>query len=179
MIKRITCAHDKKKAMFVAASVLIILSIVSSCKKNSKSPTVTESQEMKFALNGTVISYNTCQARVDTINGVVQMQIIGQNSVSDGSGKFAVVIYSDILFSGEVIPVAVVPNEPKTMYLGYFPDPNDDYFTIEQNPVGVVNITNIGSGFIQGTFSGNLYSSTDPADLKYTLTGGSFTAKMQ
>jgi hypothetical protein len=174
-----------KKILVLSIAIFSIAVVFNSCKKNSDNNPVTTTSSMKLTLNGTALNYNTCRVQNFTINGSVQTQITGQNAadVSSGSYYFNIVIYSDMnsLKTGDAFQVETSAYEANSMGLSYSPDPSDIFETQAENPQGTVTFTGVGSGFIQGTFSGKLFATTDLAgtNVKYTVTGGSFTAKMQ
>ncbi len=174
-----------KKIFVLSIAIFSIAVVFTSCKKNSDNKPVTTASSMKLALNGTALSYNSCRIQNFKINGSLQSQITGQNdaNVSTGNYYFNIVIYSDMnsLKVGDTFQVATSAYEPNTMGLYYSPDSADLFETQSAATQGIVTITGVGSGFIQGTFSGKLFTTTDFAgtDVKYLVTDGTFNAKMK
>ena len=175
-----------KTLPLIIVLALLSASIVSSCKKETKTPVVElETQGMKFTVNDTALSYNSCRVQNFNIDSKIQTQITGQNTtdIYKGYYYFTITIYRDMnsLKAGDAFQVETSSEEANAMFLAYSPDPSAVYFTQALNPQGKVTITSLGSGFIQGTFSGQLFDAADlaGAHLKYTITEGTFTAKMQ
>ncbi len=140
---------------------------------------------MKFSLNGNVINYNNCTATVGPLATTAEILITGQNltGATPSADNFEIAILHDInsLKAGDVFQASATQYAPESMSFLYFPGSGVFYFiTQNKNPIGTVTITNVSSTYISGTFSGTIFSSSDPNGVgtKYVVTNGAFTAKI-
>jgi len=165
---------------------VIVTSIAfSSCKKSSTpAPVPSTTTSMKLTANGTALSFNDCQEVEIDVNDAPQTTFTGVNVTGGkpGDERFEVDIMHSptTLKAGQTYPAATSFAQPGGSALFYYPNANDTYITQPKNPQGTVTITEVTATTISGTFSGKLFADNDfdGITVVYTITNGSFTAKI-
>jgi len=166
---------------------LIILCLIAgtsftACKKSSNSKPADNSsntESMKFTLNGKAVSYDNCIISDESITGQKQFGLLGAGEKDDNF--LSIVVYADIknLKAGDTFNAASSIYQPNGMVINYSADANDSFYTVTGVPQGSVTFTEVTSTVIKGTFTtAKLYDFFDDkgTDLKYTVSNGSFTA---
>jgi hypothetical protein len=171
-----------KKTQTLLLAVLGIALVFNSCKKSSHSPV--SSPSMKLTYNGTALSFNSCLALSATVGSTDEVLITGDNVTgsnhSDNSFEVDIVHSITALKAGQTFPAATAFTQAESSTLFFFTNATDTFVSQPKNPYGTVTITGVTSTTITGTFSGTLYAVSDFSglDLKYTITDGTFTAKI-
>jgi len=161
---------------------LIAGASLSACKKSSdnKPSTSSDTYSMKFTLNGTAISYNSCAVADVEVNSDKYTEFIGLNG-KDLNNSFQVEVIADYtkITAGQTFKVTSDYLAQGTAILFYSPDGTNYFNTQVAAPEGTVTITDVTATTIKGTFSGKLYSADDSnaETLKYTVTSGTFVAQ--
>jgi hypothetical protein len=167
---------------------LLVAVLFSACNKTTvttRSTGNTGNYSMAFAYNNTSVSFNTCFATQSTVNNSSQFLILGYNTTGNkvSNNSFEVDLYANIdsIKVGQVFPASTTFLQHGTMALYFSPDTVNTYVTQTAKPVGSVTITAITATEIKGTFSGDLFGEFDSngSNLLYTISSGSFTAKLE
>jgi hypothetical protein len=169
----------KKNLIKLSILFLVATFSITACKKSTTSPSG-GSYFMKFNLNTTAVSYNTCNLVDITANGIKQLNVLGSNT--GGKDSFSIDIVADYttLKVGQTFTGQSDYFTPKGVLIAYFAPNGSDYGTQIADSSAVVKITAVNSTAIAGTFSARLYDDADlNADtLKYTVSAGSFNAQL-
>jgi hypothetical protein len=158
----------------------------SSCKKSSNNPTPdnTVTSSMKLTANGTDINFNDCEEIEIDVNGQAQTTFTGYQVAngkhSDVSFGLNVVHDPTTFKAGQTFQASSSFDPTNSATLVFWPNSTDSYMLDATAPQGTVTITAVTATTISGTFSGKLYVFNDPtaATQVYTITNGSFTAKI-
>jgi hypothetical protein len=174
-----------KNLSHVLMAVIVTSIVFSTCKKSSTpAPAPSTTSSMKLNANGTALSFNNCEQFSITANGMVQTEFISKSVVNGkfGDQEFEVDIIHDpaTLKAGQTYQVAGTYVQQDAAMITYYPNASDIFTTQPGNPVGTVTITEVTSTTISGTFAGKLFAWSDTAGntFVYTITNGSFTAKI-
>lgn len=160
---------------------LIAATSLAACKKSSDNKPSTSNYSMTLNANGTAVSYSSCVVADIDANGSKYTEIVGVNQKTpNNSFSIEIVAGTSSLKAGQTYQVTADYLGANTATLFYDTDDTHSYTTQAANPVGSVTITSVTSTTLKGTFSGKLYSGDDynAADLKYTITSGSFVGQM-
>src|SRR6185437_2688949 len=173
-----------KKTLKLLVAVLCIALAFSACKKNKGNSPTGGATSMKFTVNGTAVSYNTCLELTATINDIDHLVITGDNinGAKHSDDNFELEIIHDLatLKAGQTFQVSADFSSANSVNIWYSPNATDSFVSQAGNPNGSVTITAVTSTTITGTFQGKLYGESDYSgtDLKYTVTNGAFTARI-
>lgn len=133
---------------------------------------------MKLDTNNKVVNYNSCSTAGETFNGQADTYI----SSEGGSGQFTIILNKPpgSLKTGQVFEAQSIKSlaTDNCATFNYVPTSNSDdvygYPSSEFQPVGSVTLTEVTSTDIKGTFSAEIFYTSDGTDLLYTITNGTF-----
>jgi len=139
---------------------------------------------MKLTLNGNDLNFNDCEELEADVNDQKQTAITGY-VIANGKPtdvNFGLNIVHDpaTLQAGQTYPAVSSFGQTDCASFFYWPNSTDMYVNQRNNPQGVITITAVTPTTISGTFSCKLFAGVDidGINVLYTITNGSFTAKI-
>jgi hypothetical protein len=167
--------------LYIAFVFLVVVSFWG-CKKSVANPGIGDSY-MRYKLNGVKKDYNGCSAQfLDPVNGIYGVGIAGA-STNDPSNDFSITLFSKTAVSqGAAFGADLVTGTYFAQAILAYVEGTKGYGSattfITPSAKVSVKITELGSTYVKGTFSGTLYSDNGVyTTVVYTVTEGEFNAK--